>query len=508
MAYQNPVIPGFHPDPSICRVGEEYYLVTSSFEYFPGAPIYHSRDLVHWRQIGHCLTRESQLPLRAAPSSGGIWAPTLRYRGDRFYMITTIMPHYGHFYVSAKDPAGEWSEPIRVAGTGFDPDLFFDDDGRVYFCRHADDHEGIRLWEMDIESGRFISPEYKIWPGFEDTLCEAPHIYKINGLYYLLLAEGGTHRGHMVTMGRSDKPTGPYEMCPHNPILSHRARVAEPIQATGHGDLVQAHDGSWWMVFLGIRQIDWHYHHLGRETYLAPVGWTADGWPVVHDGQAIRLQMDAPTLPAHRWPVEPGRDDFDTPGLAPCWNFRKNPDPAAWSLTERAGCLALHGTSQTLDDDDPPIFVGRRQEHFGCTASALMEFEPTEEGEEAGLTALMNEKHHYEVAVRRDGGQRVILARKRIGDLSMVVARELLEPGPVVLRISAEATRYRLGYSRAGEPFRDLAEGLTKYLSSEVAGGFTGVYLGLYASGSGKPSRATAYADWFDYQVAESQYWS
>jgi xylan 1,4-beta-xylosidase len=506
MSYTNPVIPGFHPDPSVCRVGEEYYLATSSFEYFPGVPIFHSRDLVNWRQIGYCLMRESQLPLRDVMSSGGIWAPTLRYHAGRFYMITSNMPHYRHFYVSADDPAGEWSEPIRIdgdsAGSGFDTDLFFDDgeaDGKVYMARHSDDTVGIRLWELDLATGTLLGPEHLIWPGFEDDLCEAPHLYKIDGLYYRLLAEGSTHRGHMATIGRSDKVTGPYESCPYNPILTHRAKVAEPIQAIGHADLVQAHDGSWWAVFLGIRQNDWRYHHLGRETFLAPVTWTADGWPIITDRQhAVQLQVDGPALPQHPWPAPAVRDDFDAPKLALLWNFRKNPDPQAWSLSERPGWLTLRGTPPALSDFDPPIFVGRRQQHFECTAATLLEFEPGE-GDEAGLTAFMNEQHHYEVALSRQAGGKFVIVRRRIGDLSSVVAIENAPEGPLVLQIVAEREKYTLGYSCAGQPFKPLTQGLTKYLSSEVAGGFTGVYFALYATGHGKHSTSPACFDWFDY---------
>lgn len=502
MKYSNPVIPGFYPDPSICRVNEDYYLVTSTFDYFPGVPVFHSRDLVHWHQIGHCLTRPGQLPLRNATISAGIYAPTLRYHNGRFYMITTNVLCGGHFFVYTDDPAGEWSDPIHVEGSGFDPDLFFDDDGRVYMSRHADDFDGIRMWEIDINTGKLISPEYKIWPGFEDDLCEAPHIYKINGWYYLLLAEGGTHRGHMVTIGRSRAVTGPYESCPYNPILSHRAKVAEPIQATGHADLIQAQDGSWWAVFLGIRQIDWRYHHLGRETFLAPVQWTEDGWPVICGRKnAVTLEMEAPRLPQQSWPVEPVRDDFDCGKLALCWNFKKNPDPQAWSLTERPGYLVLHGTPQTLSQFDPPIFVGRRQRHFKCQVSTLLEFKPVMDGEEAGLTAYMDENHHCEIALRRESGNNIIIVRKRIGDLSSVVAVEPLLSSSMILGITAEPHRYRFSFSLDSISYRTLAEGATRYLSSEVAGGFTGVYFAMYATGSGRASQSMAAFDWFDYEV-------
>jgi xylan 1,4-beta-xylosidase len=507
--YRNPVIPGFYPDPSICRVdghqGTDFYLANSSFEYFPGIPIFHSRDLVHWRQISHALTRASQLPLTQAGSSGGLYAPTLRYHQGRFYLIVTNVSGYGHFIVHTDNLTGEWSDPIRVEGSGFDPDLFFDDDGSVYMARHADDFDGIRMWKIDIHTGKFLSEEYKIWPGFDDDLCEAPHIYKINGWYYLLLAEGGTHRGHMATVGRSRTVTGPYESCPYNPILSHRAKVAEPIQATGHADLVQAGDGSWWAVFLGIRQTGWRYHHLGRETFLAPVHWTEDGWPVINT-RTTAIQMEMEThLPQYPWEPEPVRDDFDASTLALQWNFRKQNNPGHWSLSERPGWLALHGPSERLSDFNPPAFIGRRQCHFNCTAQTLMEFDPQQDGEEAGLTAFMDESHHYALAVRRENGVNQVIVIKRIGELEVIAAAQPIASTQVLLRIQAEPVKYTFSYAEPGGEFQTLSTALPKYLSSEVAGGFTGVYFAMYAAGAnaGQPARCPAYFDWFDYLPQE-----
>lgn len=274
--FSNPIIPGFYPDPSMCRVGNDYYLVTSTFEYFPGVPLFHSRDLIHWRQIGHCLTRSSQLPLEKAGSSGGIYAPTLRYHNGKFYMVTTNVA-VGNFFVYADDPAGEWSEPVWLEHKGIDPSLFFDDDGKVYFTWTTDN----QIWqcEIDINTGATLTKPRPIWSGTGGRYPEAPHLYKINGTYYLLIAEGGTEYGHMVTLARADSPWGSFESCPHNPILTHRHRGANPIQGTGHADLVEAHDGSWWMVFLAFRTLA-HYqnfHHLGRETFLAPVKWDEAG---------------------------------------------------------------------------------------------------------------------------------------------------------------------------------------------------------------------------------------
>ena len=478
-------------------MGDDFYLATSSFIYFPGVPVFHSRDLVNWRQIGHCLTRSEQLPLGGESNWGGIYAPTLRYHNGLFYMITTNVPNYGHFYVTADDPAGPWSAPVRVEGSGFDPDLFFDDDGKVYFARHADDLEGIRMWEIDISTGELLGAEHKVWPGVEDALCEAPHLYKINGMYYLLAAEGGTLRSHAVVVGRSRHVTGPYESCPHNPILSHRSRVHEAIQQTGHGDLVQAADGSWWMVFLGIRLHGWQYHNLGRETFLAPVTWQ-DGWPVVNEGRAVQLQMDV-RAPAsqHPW-EEPGRDDFNGETLALDWNFRKAARPGTWSLGEKEGFLTLHGTPNTLDDD-PPLLVGRRQRHWNVTCAAHLSFAPVQDGEEAGLAVFMDERHHVEIALRREGGENSLILRKRIGELQMVTGRVRAKSTQLVLTVEATPDRYTFKFGYGNQAGIVLGDAAAKYVSTEVAGGFTGVYFGLYATSSGKPSKAAAYFDWFDY---------
>jgi len=505
MKYSNPVIPGFHPDPSICRVGEDYYLVTSTFEYFPGVPVFYSRDLANWRQIGHCLTRPSQLPLAGVGSSRGIYAPSLRYHDGRFCVITTNVGGGGHFYVHTDDPAGEWSEPVWVEGVGFDPDLLFDYDGRVWFVREDIIDGGIRMWEIDLPTGKLIGPEHYIWGGQEDLFCEAPHIYKIDGMYYLMVAEGGTHRGHMVVVARSNSPTGPYESCPHNPVLTHRGHVKHAIQATGHADLVQAADGNWWLVFLGIRQV-WGWHHLGRETFLAPVTWSEDGWPIVHDGQPVELEMDAPLPAEHPWLDPPVRDEFDGERLGLQWNFRRNPNPDDFSLTEQPGRLRLRCSPVALDDAGSPALLCRRQQHFNCRTATRVEFVPAADGEEAGLTAIMNERHHYEIAVGWQDGRRRVFVRRRIGDLAAIVAGEDIPDGPVTLQIDARPQEYTFSYAVGEGEMRELATGATRYLSTEVAGGFTGVYFGMYATAGGEASASAAHFDWFEYESRPSEW--
>lgn len=252
--YKNPVIPGFHPDPSICRVNNEYFLVTSTFEYFPGVPIYNSKDLVNWDLIGYCLTRDTQLNLERVPSSGGILAPTIRYHNGIFYMITTNMNHCGTFYVKTEDPYGEWSDPVYISINDYDPSLFFDEDGKV-FLTYSNGME-IKQAEIDMDKGKLKSEPRAIWNGTGRQAPEGPHLYKIKDYYYLLIAEGGTEYGHMVTIARSSSPRGPFENCYRNPILTHRS-LEHPIKCVGHADLFQAHDGTWWMVCLGTRPFDY-----------------------------------------------------------------------------------------------------------------------------------------------------------------------------------------------------------------------------------------------------------
>nr|BBH96093.1 glycoside hydrolase 43 family protein [Thermogemmatispora argillosa] len=515
MQVTNPILPGFHPDPSICRVGEDYYLVTSSFEYVPGVPIFHSRDLVHWRQIGYCLTRPEQLPLPRSEPSLGIFAPTIRFHQGTFYLITTNMDLYEerggrcNFYVTASDPRGPWSDPIWLEQGGIDPSLFFDEDGAVYLTSTADQGFGIQQSQIDPVTGKLLTEPRLIWNGTGGAYPEGPHLYKIAGHYYLMIAEGGTEYGHMETLARGPTPWGPWEACPHNPILSHRS-LFHPIQATGHADLVQAHDGSWWLVCLGIRpQPSTRLHHLGRETFLAPVAWDASGWPHVGENGQIPLTFEGPRLPPVPWPPSAARDDFDQPTLGLDWNFLRWPQPGSWSLTARPGFLRLIGGAATLDQGSGVTFIGRRQEHAQCTAAARLEFDPQTDGQEAGLVVWMNARHHYEIALTRQEGRRCVIVRRRIGSLMAIVAREQVEAGPVTLSVRAIQPRqpvrgatalYLFSYALDdGEP-HEVARGEARYLATEVAGGFTGVYFALYATTNGEAASVSADFDWFEYR--------
>jgi xylan 1,4-beta-xylosidase len=505
-SYRNPVLPGFYPDPSVARVGEWFYLVNSSFEMFPGVPIHRSRDLVSWEPFGHVLTRDSQLPLATAEPSRGIFAPTIRHHAGTFYMITTNVSHRGNFYVTAKDPAGPWSEPIWIDGHkgGIDPSLFFDDDGKVYLTSTGS-APGIYQSQIDVTTGKLLTaPPRLVWKGTGGRYPEGPHLYKVGGRYYLLISEGGTEYGHMVTIARASSPWGPFEPCPRNPILTHRdSQMSQPIQATGHADFVDDGKGNWWMVFLAIRPQGGHYwHHLGRETFLAPVRWDAQGWPVINEGKPIALDMRVPALPARPAPTTvPVRDDFDA-ALGPAWNFLRNPVRASYSTSERRGWLTLRGTAVALDQEKgvSPTYVGRRQQHPNARIAARIDYAPARDKDEAGLVLYRAPRHRYEIGVRRGaGGGREVFVRQTVGAHLSVVTASAPAPGkdPLILQIDAEPTRYTFSWGPSPDRLQKLGAAEPRFLSSEVAAGFIGTYVGMYALAPA--GDATAAFDWFDY---------
>ncbi|MET3421287.1 beta-xylosidase [Actinoplanes tereljensis] len=462
-------------------MGEDYYLACSSFEYWPGVPILHSRDLVHWEQIGNAL--EPDLP-PSTPASGGLYAPTLRHHDGRFWLIVTnVAPGGGNLLCTADDPAGPWSDPVRITGVeGIDPDLTWDDEGNCW-CTYW----GIWQVRLDLATGQTVGEPRRLWSGGADAQApEAPHLYRIGEYWYLMIAEGGTERGHAISIARGPAPDGPFEPCPANPILTHRG-THRPIQNTGHGDLVQAPDGSWWVVFLGARPRGgtpgWHV--LGRETFLAPVTWT-DDWPVIG---AVTPVMADPPWPLRPFPAAPARDDFDAGTLGPEWiSVRSRP---GLSLTDKPGYLVLHARGESLED----AFVGRRQQHHSCRVRAAIDAA----GGVGGLAVRLDERHHYEVETG-DGETRVLA---RIGSVRTTVAT--VPASASCLRIDVIATpsgdwdplagpdTVRLGIEHPGGEFEVLAELDGRYLSTEVAGGFTGRVIGMYATAG------TVAFDWFDY---------
>lgn len=499
--YANPVIPGTAPDPSGCRVGDDYYVVTSSFEYFPGIPLFHSRDLVHWRQLGHVLTRDAQLPLRGIPSSQGIYAPTIRHHDGTYYVVTTNMQGGGSFFVTATAPTGPWSDPVFVREAEFtmDPSLFFDDDGKVYYTRHGGARDGgIYQAEIDVTTGVLRAPARRIWKGTGGIWPEGPHLYRVDGTYYLMISEGGTSYDHMVTVARAKSPWGPFEAAPTNPILTHRTLPAHPIQATGHADLLQTPEGKWWLVLLGIRPSTPRHHHLGRETFLAPVAFGGDGWPVVNDGRPIELEMATAGLPGwHPWPEASPRDELDAPALGAEWQHVRNPERERYSLTARPGWLRLTSSTTSLDDVASPTLVVQRQRHHRARIATELELAAAPR-QRAGLVVRGNEKNHHQLLVEGGpAGRREAVASATIAGQRRELGRHRLAPGPVTLVVEGHADRYEFFVEQGGQTVA-LGQAPTTPFAYEQTQSFTGAFVGLYAHHDAGSAPVSADFAWFE----------
>jgi len=497
--YKNPIIPGFHPDPSICRVGDDYYLVTSSFEFFPGVPLFHSKDLINWEQTGHCLTRPSQLPLQKAGSSAGIYAPTIRYNDGTFYMITTNVSGKGNFIVHTKDIRGEWSDPVWLDQKGIDPSLYFED-GKCYLTTNPDNT--IYLSEINPITGKQLTASKPLWGGTGGRYPESPHLYKKDGWYYLMISEGGTEYGHKVTIARSKHIDGPYESNPANPILTHANANTQmsPIQGTGHADFVQATDGSWWMVCLGFRPQSGLHHMLGRETFLAPVRWDTNAWPVVNGNGTIDLNMNVATLTQQPFKKQEVSNIFNVDKLGSEWNYLRNPLTSNYSLSEKKGSLRLKATQVTLQDVDSPTFVGRRQQHVNFKATTSLNIFDAKDGDESGITIYMNNTSHYDLVLKQAaGGKRVIALQYRMGELNHTAAEITIPNTTIHLQVTGDNNFYYFAYSTSGNDFKPIGKINVAYISSETAGGFTGIYLGLFATSKSKSSKAYADFNSFEY---------
>ena len=479
--YANPVIPGFNPDPSVCRVGDDYYLVTSTFQYFPGVPVYHSKDLVHWEQLGNCLTRPSQVNLKGAGIGGGIYAPTIRYNDGTFYMVTTNVSGKGNFFVKTKDPAGEWSDPIWLEQGGIDPTLYFEG-GKTYMMSNPDD--GIYLCEIDIETGKKLTESKLLWKGDGGRYPEAPHIYNKDGWYYLMIAEGGTELAHSITIARSRDIYGPYESNPGNPILTNCSHAGQnkEIQGTGHGDLLQDHQGNWWIVFLGYRPQNGFHHLLGRETFLEPVEWNEDGWPVVNgDGTADIVMKTDQMLP--QVPVEKRTENLLEPGkLGPWFLYLNNPYLNNYMFTSE-GYLRLKPTNVSLDDRESPSFVAVRQTRMACEVETEVNLTSATMGDIAGLTVYMENNAHADIFLKQEKSKKKqsIIVEYTLYGLKHKAFEIEVDKGAAKLKVETSKEAYKFFYRVPKGKWTEAATLDTRFLSTETAGGFTGVTLGLYA---------------------------
>jgi xylan 1,4-beta-xylosidase len=480
MELPNPLIPGFHPDPSVVRVGDDYYLATSTFEYRPGIPIFHSRDLIEWALIGHVVTRPGQQQMLGVPTGGGIWAPTIRWRDGVFYVIVADAMGRGMLLFTATDPAGDWSDGMSLTGfSGIDPDITWDDDGTCYVTYSGlllegpnTKHVGMQQVRFDLTAGCALEEPRSVWSGTGLMFPEAPHLYRIGAWWYLMIAEGGTERGHSVSIARGTSPAGPFVGCPENPVLSARS-TDRPIQNTGHADLIQAPDGSWHLVLLGMRTkgMTRSFSPLGRETFGTSIEWV-DEWPVVRP-VTLTEDLAAPTF----------NDQFSGDALGAEWvAVRRFPNDIA---RVAGGCLTLAGEARTMDDEQP-TFVGRRQRRLDARVAVSIERAGVERAGVGGLTVRYDEEHHYDLEINGDK----IIARACLPTIS-TEHQALLPSGPVVL--FAEMTppppsQYsgmtcdiiQLGYESPDGTRTMVGAFDGRSLSAETACSFTGRVIGLY----------------------------
>ena len=510
--YHNHIIAGFYPDPTMIRAGDDYYIANSSFSYFPGVPLFHSKDLVNWTQIGHVLDRPSQLNVDSAGVSRGIFAPSLSYHDGTFYMITTLIDRAGNFFVTATDPKGPWSEPISLSEIdGIDPSFFFDQDGKVYILNNGppvgkplyDGHRAIWLQEYDMAARKLVGPRRVIVNGGVDLSkkpiwIEAPHIFRHDGRYYLICAEGGTADQHSEVVFRSDSVWGPWVPYRNNPILTQRhldSARSFPIETAGHADFVETPNGEWWAVFLATRNYARDRWNTGRETFLLPVQWK-DGWPEILTGNAtVPYVHRRPNLP--RQPNAPVphsgnfayRDEFDGTTLPFHWVMLRTPREQWYDLTSAPGAVTLRARPDSLASVGQPSALFRRQQHGTASATTAMVYRPEKPGDRAGLVAFHNTTHYYFVAVTLADSQPVIQLRMRVGAAtpsadSVIASAPITLPtnGRVFLRIQARDGSYDFSYATRENDWQDLkrdADG--QILSTIVAGGFVGTMFGLVA---------------------------
>lgn len=520
----NPILPGFNPDPSILRVGDDYYIATSTFEWWPGVQIHHSRDLVHWHLVAHPLRRTSQLNMRGNPSSTGIWAPCLTWSDGLFYLIYTDvkswrtgMPYKDtpNYLVTATDVCGEWSEPVYLNASGFDPSLFHDDDGRKWLINLVVDHRpfknrfgGIVIQEYDPTQQKLTGPIRTIFPGTSLGLCEGSHLYKINGWYYLMTAEGGTGFNHAVTTARSRSLFGPYEVDPENPVISSRYDARAPIQRSGHGSLVETQNGRWYIAHLCGRPLPNKGRcTLGRETAIQEVRWTEEGWlRTVSGTKATPVEVDAPGLPEHPWPEVPVRQEFVEPELDIHFATPRVPLlPPYGTTTERAGWLRLRGQHSPVSLFDQSL-LARRVQHFIYRAETCLEFDPVNYQQMAGLMCVYDTDNHYYLQVTWDEEKgRVLWLQCVVNRQTTCPAAPLpLESARVYLRAVVDHDRLQFFYSMDGKDWRKYGpEQNYATLSDEQfelmgEGRFTGSFVGIAChdmSGQFLP----ADFDYFDY---------
>ncbi|RYE01709.1 MAG: glycoside hydrolase family 43 protein [Sphingomonadales bacterium] len=515
--YRNPILRGFYPDPSVTRVGNDFYLVTSTFSYFPGIPVFHSRDLVNWTQIGNAIDRPEQLDFKQLGLSRGVFAPTIQAKDGVFYILNTCVDCGGNFVITAKNPAGPWSDPVWLPALegGIDPSLFFDKNGRTWILNNGapegkpeyEGHRAIWIQEFDLKTLKSFGPRTVLVNGGVDfskkpIWIEGPHIFQKDGWYYLSCAEGGTAEGHSQVILRSRSVTGPFLPNPNNPVLTQRDLPMERdhrITSAGHAQLVTTPDGKWWATFLAVRPYAGDFYSTGRETFLMPVEWV-DGWPFI-TRQPIPIALPRPRLPRTPKPAIPTsgafgiRDAFDGATLPPYWMMMRNPREQWYALKD--GALELTARRQGLGDNANPSFLARRQQHMNATASTIVRFTPAKDGDRAGLVVLQNDDYWFFFGIKQVAGKAQLVIERRNGPKDPAAGIPIATgeasgfmpaPGAALpLRISVRANSYAFDY---GVPIGDAGMvawtplGLLKTdgLTTRTAGGFVGSVFGPFAA--------------------------
>ena len=509
--FRNPILAGFYPDPSICRAGDDYYLINSTFAYFPGIPIFHSRDLVRWTQLGEVISRPSQLNYDGLGVSRGVFAPAISHHDGLFYVVCTMVDAGGNFIVTAKNPAGPWSDPTWYDFEGIDPSLFLDSDGRAWLINNGaperkplyEGHRAIWIQEFDVATKKLIGPRSVIVNGGTDLArkpvwIEGPHLYQKDAWYYLCAAEGGTGDNHSQVIFRSKAVTGPFVPWDKNPILTQRdldGTVPQAVTTTGHADLVVGPDGNWWSVFLGCRPFDGKFYATGRETFLLPVKWTDDGWPqILPPGERVPALPVAP-VPRGTTADQPAgeasttvpltgnftwRDDFHAATLSPLWIMLRAPHETWWRQAD--GHLELTPRLATLSGKGQPSFIGRRLQHSRFEVTAALEA-PKATDASAGLVAFQSESHHYYFAIRHAvTGHEVFLERLNGGAPAIVARAQIPEIANLKLRLAGEDKVLSFSYKVDSGPWQTLvSDADATVITTQTAGGFVGAIVGLHA---------------------------
>jgi alpha-N-arabinofuranosidase len=510
--YRNPIVPGFAPDPSIVRVRDDYYLINSSFAFFPGLPIYHSRDLVNWEQIGNAIDRPGQFNFSGLGIARAIFAPTLRWHDGVFYIIGTCVECGFNFLLSATSAAGPWSDPVWLIIDGVDPDLFFDSDGRAWIANSGpppgppsyEGHRAIWLQEFDLKARKTRGPRSCLVNGGVNIAkhpiwVEGPHLIRKDHWYYLIAAEGGTASEHSEVVFRSKGISGPYVPGPDNPILTQRdldpaRRFA--VAATGHADFARAADGRWWSVFLATRPYEANLSNLGRETFLLPVNWR-NGWPQILPPQTpVPLTPPGPgpstafIVDRSRW-----RDAFDSPRLAPDWEMIRTPAEHWYDMNPHSGGLTLRARTESISGSANPSFLGKRQRHSDAVVETELRYAPQRQGDRAGLVAFADERHHYFFGLLQtpEGPMLVVAVRNGADDpqdgrIAAAVPYTGAPGAAIRLRVAARGAEYDFSYALPGEDWRVLlARADGRILASEPTNLFTGALIGVYAARDAVP---------------------